>query len=464
MDTQRTPGNKIQSGQNENTRTLNHKAINQPTHEDILSYYTRVRRDSEYLCEPLEIEDYGIQTIPEVSPPKWHLAHTSWFFETLLLKSFNGGYREYHPKFAILFNSYYDTIGTYHPRDQRGVLSRPSVDEIYRYRKYVDSAMHELLSQENNLHRQDIISRTILGLNHEQQHQELLLTDIKHIFASNPLRPTYKQNFSKHTPDVVAKEQKKSKIKWIEFNGGIKSIGITHDAFSADNFSYDNEGPKHKILLENFMLASKPVSNGEYMAFINAGGYTQVDLWLSDAWKIVNQQQWQAPLYWEKINGDWWYMTLSGMQEVDQYAPVSHVSFYEAAAYARWVNLEQPGVRLPTEAEWEVAASDLAIEGNLRETGVLQPQSSRQDSSKNDLQQMFGDVWEWTQSAYAAYPGYHAAIGPLGEYNGKFMSSQMVLRGGSCVTPIDHLRTTYRNFFYPHERWQFCGFRLAKDF
>lgn len=454
MEIQQTQAKLKKNSQNQNLQT----------HEDILTYYNRVRRDSEYFCEPLEIEDYGIQTMPEVSPPKWHLAHTSWFFETLLLKPFNGGYREYHPKFAVLFNSYYDTIGTYHPRNQRGVLSRPTTDEIYSYRKYVDNAMHELLSQTNHLHRQDILSRTILGLNHEQQHQELLLTDIKHIFASNPLRPTYKQKFSKHNTDPIAKKQKKSKINWIEFSGGIKSIGLTHDASSSKNFSYDNEGPKHKVLLENFKLASKPVSNGEYLEFINSGGYQQVELWLSDAWKIVNDQKWQAPLYWEKINGDWWYMTLSGMQEVDQYAPVSHVSFYEAAAYARWVNLKQPGVRLPTEAEWEVAANELPIEGNLRETGVLQPQSFRQDSSKNNLLQMFGDVWEWTQSAYAAYPGYHAAIGPLGEYNGKFMSSQMVLRGGSCVTPVDHLRVSYRNFFYPHERWQFSGFRLAKDF
>ena len=448
------------------SQSLNDQDLNLQEHEDIQFYYSRVRRDSEYLCEPLEIEDYGIQTMPEVSPPKWHLAHTSWFFETLLLKPFQGGYREYHPKFAVLFNSYYDTIGSYHPRNQRGILSRPSVDEIYQYRTYVDNAMHELLTQQNHPHREDILTRTVLGLNHEQQHQELLLTDIKHIFASNPLRPAYKPPFPSHAPShdktpVNEKNNKKiSKIKWVEFNGGIKTIGSS----STDNFSYDNEGPKHKVLLENFMLASKPVSNAEYIKFIKAGGYQQVDLWLSDAWKMVNELQWQAPLYWELINGDWWYMTLSGMQEVDLSAPVSHVSFYEAAAYARWINLEQPGVRLPTEAEWEIAACHLPIEGNLRESATLQPQPCKNKSSNKDLLQMFGDVWEWTQSAYAAYPGYHAAIGPLGEYNGKFMSSQMVLRGGSCVTPIDHLRTTYRNFFYPHERWQFSGFRLAKDF
>jgi len=476
MDISATQDQQAQPKQAKNKKTKqsqasNNQASSDSIPEDILKYYSRVRHDSEYLCQPLEIEDYGIQTMPEVSPPKWHLAHTSWFFETLLLKPFNGGYLEYDPKYAILFNSYYDTIGNYHPRDQRGLLSRPTVNEVYQYRAYVDNAMHELLSQKNHSQRQEIISRTILGLNHEQQHQELLLTDIKHIFASNPLQPTYKQHLQNHDSKSKDNKQntKQSKINWIEFDGGIKSIGVTHNVYAEEtstyqNFSYDNEGPKHKVLLQNFMLASKPVTNGEYLKFIAAGGYQQVELWLSDAWQIVKGQNWQAPLYWKKINNDWFYMTLCGMQKVDLNAPVSHISFYEAAAYARWVNLTQPGVRLPTEAEWEFAASSLPIEGNFRETGILQPQSSRDDANEDNLQQMFGDVWEWTQSAYAAYPGYHAAIGPLGEYNGKFMSSQMVLRGGSCISPTDHLRTTYRNFFYPHERWQFSGFRLAKDF
>lgn len=423
--------------------------------ENIFAYFSRVRHDSERLCEPLEIEDYGIQTIPEVSPPKWHLAHTSWFFETMLLKPFYTGYKEYNPEFAILFNSYYDTIGSYHPRDQRGILSRPTVKEVYQYRHYVDDAMVDLLSQSTHRHLQDIISRTVLGLNHEQQHQELLLTDIKHIFSANPLKPIYhklEKNLSR-TP------QSSTTTNWIGISGGIKSIG-----YSGNDFSYDNEGPQHKVYLEDFQLASQPVSNSEYLNFINAGGYQQADLWLSDAWKIVNQQQWTAPLYWQKMNNQWHNMTLSGMQPIDPNAPVCHVSSYEASAYARWINLDQPKVRLPTEAEWEVAATKLSLSGNLRESGLLQPQSLQVSSSEDILQQMFGDVWEWTQSAYSAYPGYHAAIGPLGEYNGKFMSSQMVLRGGSCVTPNDHLRVTYRNFFYPHERWQFSGFRLAKDF
>jgi len=434
----------------ENKQTKNWQA-----QEYILTSYKRIRHDSEALCEPLETEDFGIQTMPEVSPPKWHLAHTSWFFETLLLKPFYDGYEEYNPKFAILFNSYYDTLGSYHPRHQRGLLSRPTVAEIYRYRTHIDNAMVRLLSDTKHPRLQEIVSRTVLGLNHEQQHQELLLTDIKHIFALNPLRPTYKHQNAKQKPFSVGKEQ--SKIDWIDFTSGIKSLG-----FSGDGFSYDNEEPQHKVYLESFQLASRPVTNGEYLEFIIAGGYQQATLWLSDAWKIVNQQQWQAPLYWERINNEWCHMTLSGMQPIDENSPVCHVSFYEAAAYARWSGLEHQGVRLPTEAEWEIAATGLNINGNLRESEILQPHSAQQ-RLREPLQQMFGDVWEWTSSAYAAYPGYHAASGPLGEYNGKFMSSQMVLRGGSCVTATDHVRATYRNFFYPHERWQFSGFRLAKD-
>ena len=424
------------------------------THEDIISHYARVRHDSELLCEPLEIEDYGIQTMPEVSPPKWHLAHTSWFFETLLLKPHLKEYKEYHPQYAVLFNSYYDTIGSYHPRNQRGLLSRPTVGEVYQYRAYVDDAMSRLLSDTEHPQHAKIVSLTVLGLNHEQQHQELLLTDIKHILASNPLRPVYKHQAIKQPSETI--EQKP--VNWIEFNGGIKTIGYT-----GKGFSYDNEGPPHKVYMENFQLASKPVSNREYLAFINDGGYSEASYWLSDAWVLVRQQQWQAPLYWEQIDNRWFNMTLAGMQEIVLDAPVCHVSYFEAAAYVRWASKAQPGIRLPTEVEWEIAASDLSIEGNLRDLSVLQPRSVSHDAGATYPQQMFGDVWEWTQSPYTAYPGYHAARGPLGEYNGKFMSSQMVLRGGSCATPADHIRASYRNFFYPHERWQFSGFRLAKD-
>jgi ergothioneine biosynthesis protein EgtB len=429
---------------------------NNSVQDDIVSYFRRVRYDSELICEPLEIEDYGIQTMPEVSPPKWHLAHTSWFFETLLLKPYYKDYKEYNSNYTVLFNSYYDTIGTYHPRHLRGILSRPTVKEIYLYRHYIDNKMLELLSQESSTQYHEVISRTILGLNHEQQHQELLLTDIKHIFFSNPLLPTYKK--VNLPSNVTLVDENQHEFKWVNFDGGVKIIG-----FNGDAFSYDNETPQHKTFINNFQLASRPVSNGEYLDFINAGGYQQVSLWLSDAWKILQQNDWQAPLYWKKSDNDWCYMTLSGIKNIDKSAPVCHVSYFEAAAYARWYSEQHPGVRLATEAEWEIAARSCTIEGNFRDTENLQPQVSQKSISYSPLQQMYGDVWEWTQSAYSAYPGYFAAAGALGEYNGKFMSSQIVLRGGSCATAQDHIRPSYRNFFYPHERWQFSGFRLAKD-
>lgn len=432
------------------------QAQNNLTDEHITQYYSRVRTDSETLCQPLEIEDYGIQTMPEVSPPKWHLAHTSWFFETMLLKAFQKNYKEYHPTFSILFNSYYDTIGTYHPRAKRGILSRPTVKEVFLYRTYIDNAMAELLDNTTHAEYEKILSLTILGLNHEQQHQELLLTDIKHIFASNPMLPLYQSPDSKlKTRQPVEKTQ----TQWLKLKGGIKLIGRDRDK----NFAYDNEGPQHKVYLEDFYLASRPVTNADYIEFIEAGGYSEVSYWLSDAWQTIKKEKWQAPLYWELKNGNWYEKTLSGFHIVDSNSPVCHVSYFEAAAYVRWKNESEPGVRLPTEAEWEIAANAVTIDGNLRHTLKFQPQSSISSEDNPHLQQMYGDVWEWTQSPYTAYPGYHAENGALGEYNGKFMSSQMILRGGSCVTPLDHIRSTYRNFFYPHERWQFSGFRLARD-
>jgi ergothioneine biosynthesis protein EgtB len=412
----------------------------------LVSNYHRIRNDSELLCAPLQTEDYGIQTMPEVSPPKWHLAHTSWFFETMLLKPFLANYREYHAKFAQLFNSYYDTIGTYHPRPQRGLLSRPTVREVYQYRAYVDAHIDTLLSQTDHPQWPEIVRRMIIGVNHEQQHQELMLTDIKHIFAYNPLRPVYRELAR---PQSVSTEK-----EWLSFEDGIHSIG-----FDGNGFAYDNESPRHKVYMNAYYLASRPVSNEEFMEFIDDSGYQRPDYWLSDAWQKILQQQWQAPLYWEQRDGQWWYMTLSGMQPVDKLAPVCHVSYFEAAAYARWA-----GARLPTEAEWENAVSKLPMEGNFRDNDILQPTSaSNSTTSDTELLQMYGDVWELTQSPYTPYPGYCAESGPLGEYNGKFMSSQMVLRGGSCATPRDHIRSSYRNFFYPGERWQFSGFRLAKD-
>jgi len=410
--------------------------------------YRRIRGDSERLCAALQTEDYGIQTMPDVSPPKWHLAHVSWFFETFLLKPYLGGYREFHPRFGHLFNSYYETVGTFHPRPERGLLSRPTVAEVYRYRAHVDEHMHQLLEclDKGDLAPQDtedVLLRTVIGLNHEQQHQELLLTDIKHIFAYNPLRPIYKEqpNF----PHAVARP-----LEWVDYPGGVHAIG-----HAGEGFAYDNETPRHNVYLEDYRLASRPVTNGEFIEFIEAGGYAQAEHWLSEAWKTVRDNAWQAPLYWERIDGRWWYMTLGGMFPVDEHAPACHVSYYEADAYARWA-----GKRLPSEAEWELAAVDVPVAGNLRDSGLLHPTSSNRPGAPT---QLYGDVWEWTQSPYAPYPGFRPLGGSLGEYNGKFMCSQMVLRGGSCVSPAEHLRATYRNFFYPGDRWQFSGFRLAED-
>jgi ergothioneine biosynthesis protein EgtB len=408
-----------------------------------LAEYLRVRSDSETLCRPLEIDDYGIQTMPEVSPIKWHLAHTSWFFETFLLRPFLPGYREFHPLFAHLFNSYYESVGSYHPRPQRGTLSRPTVAEITLYRRHVDEHMAALLQRDAGPDRDTVLARTGLGLHHEQQHQELMLTDIKHVFASNPLRPAYRELSAPDSGETPA-------LEWLEYAGGVHSIG-----HAGRGFAFDNESPRHKVYVQDFRLASRPVTNGEFLEFIEAGGYTRPEYWLSDGWKAVNQHHWQAPLYWERIDGQWWHMTLGGLRRVDAQAPLCHISHYEAAAFAQWA-----GARLPTEAEWEIAAAPLPVAGNLRTADLLQPACAR---GTGGLQQMFGDVWEWTQSAYTAYPGYRAAPGALGEYNGKFMSSQMVLRGGSCVTPDDHIRPTYRNFFFPGDRWQFSGLRLARD-
>jgi len=440
--------------------------------ESLTRYYSRVRADTEGLCEPLVTEDYGIQTIPEVSPPKWHLAHTAWFFETFLLIPYLPGYEAFNTEFSRLFNSYYDSIGYYHPRHERGLLSRPTVKQVYDYRAYVDKHMMRLLTDSHNVERQEIIRRTILGLNHEQQHQELLLTDIKHIFAYNPLRPVYRVEYPQSRisrergvasdpvlVDAVNNPENVSSLsrgdqsgaqQWVNFDAGVRRIGN-----DGAGFSYDNEGPLHKVYLNSFRIATRPVTNREYIEFINDNGYRQSGLWHSEAWKKLCDEGWSAPLYWEQRDDQWHYMTLAGMQRVDNDIPVCHVSFFEAAAFARWA-----GKRLPTEAEWELAAQGLPVQGNFRDENHFQPQAAK---SASGLQQMYGDVWEWTQSPYVSYPGYKQEHGAFGEYNGKFMSSQMVLRGGSCVSPADHLRATYRNFFYPQERWQFSGFRLAED-
>jgi len=424
------------------------RSRNRETAQELLQQYCKIRSQTVQLCEPLEIEDYGIQTCPEVSPPKWHLAHTAWFFETLILKPFFQAYREYHPLYSDLFNSYYDSIGHYHPRAERGQLSRPTVKQIFTYREYVDRHVETLLTNPSHPDMAEITRRIIVGLHHEQQHQELLLTDIKHAFSYNPLRPVYTE-----LPGVCAESPK---FQWLEVSGGLTNMGAKAKAGTAyEEFAYDNEYPRHTVFLNSFKLASRPVTNAEYLAFMEDGAYHNAEYWLSDAWKTLHHNSWQSPLYWEQRDGEWWYMTLAGMKPIDWHAPVCHVSAYEALAYARWA-----GKRLPTEAEWEYVARQYPIAGNFRDTGYLQPNALYETHT---MAKLYGDVWEWTQSPYCAYPGYKQAFGPLGEYNGKFMSNQIVLRGGSCATPADHLRATYRNFFYPHERWQFCGFRLAED-
>ncbi len=420
-----------------------HPASQNRTAEAWVAAYRRVRAASEQLCAPLLVEDYGLQTADFASPPKWHLAHVSWFYETFLLTPFLAGYAVFDPAFRALFNSYYEQVGHYHPRPQRGFLSRPSVDDVYRYRAHVDAAMFDLLARAGADIWPTVTQRLAIGLNHEQQHQELLLTDIKQHFSVNPLRPAYRPDLPTPSAGNVPA------LGWVERAGGLIEIG-----HAGDGFAYDNETPRHRVFLTPYALATRPVTNGEYLAFIEDGGYRNPAPWLSDGWSTVQREAWAHPRYWEKHDGGWMEFTLGGLRPLDLAAPVSHVSHFEADAFATWAD-----ARLPSEAEWEHVAADMPITGNFVDGGLLHPQAASGDG----MQQLFGDVWEHTGSAYLAYPGYRQADGALGEYNGKFMSGQMVLRGGSCATPADHIRPSYRNFFYPHERWQVQGFRLARD-
>jgi ergothioneine biosynthesis protein EgtB len=413
----------------------------QPLHA-VAQRYQRLRKISEQICQPLAVEDYVLQTMEDVSPPKWNLAHMSWFFETFLLKSFVPGYREFHPRFNYLFNSYYETIGERHPRPQRGTLSRPTVEEVYCYRAHVDQAMIELLKQAGPESAASIEPLVVLGLHHEQQHQELMLTDLKHILAANPLRPIYRE--------AAVRPSAARELSWFDYSGGVVEIG-----FDGAGFSFDNEQPRHKLYLEDFRLASRPVTNGEFLEFMAAGGYRQPRYWLSEGWATVLAKGWECPLYWERSDSRWWSMTLSGFRPVDEDEPVCHVSYFEADAYARW-----RGKRLPSEGEWEIAVTGLPIEGNFLDGEAFHPRAAA--AQADAPAQMYGDVWEWTQSQYTPYPGFVPAEGAIGEYNGKFMCNQFVLRGGSCATPADHIRPTYRNFFPPHARWQFTGIRLAE--
>ena len=424
----------------------NNCAIAEVPADEAMTLYQRfhaVRDRTRSLCAPLEVEDYVIQSCESVSPPKWHLAHTTWFFETFILIPFAPGYRVFDETYAHLFNSYYETAGIFFPRHQRGLLSRPTVAEIYRYRSHVDEALQTLLNDLPQASALNILTRTELGIEHEIQHQELLLMDVKYNFYINPLKPVYRDTANPLPPSSY------SSMNWQAYKGGIVDIG--HDGM---DFSFDNERPRHQTLLRDFRLGSRLVINEEYLAFIADSGYQRPELWLSDGWHTINSERWLAPLYWIRDGNEWLQFTLSGLRPLSQSGPVAHLSYFEADAYARWA-----GKRLPTEAEWEHAAASLPVTGNFLESGILHPQAAHQSG----LNQFYGDLWEWTQSAYTPYPGFRPLAGTLGEYNGKFMSSQMVLRGGCCVTAQDHIRASYRNFYRPADRWMFSGLRLAED-
>ena len=413
--------------------------------DEILTKFQAVRANSHALAAPLSPEDCLLQSMPEASPVKWNLAHTSWFFETFLLSPLLDGYECFHPKFGYLFNSYYNQVGQMHPRPRRGLLSRPSLHDVYRYRRYVDEAVARFVETATE---QDIAAASsilALGFAHEEQHQELLLTDLKHGMFQNPIFPSvYEEQETErlHAPP----------LRWERMPAGLCDIG-----WDGEGFAFDNEGPRHKVFLQPFELSNRPVTNAEFIGFIEDGGYEDATHWFSDAWDLVNKEGWRAPLYWRKGEGDAWFeYTLFGERRVNPDAPVCHVSQYEAAAYASWA-----GARLPTEFEWEAASTLFTFEGNVLDNGA--PRAPRPADGGERLLQLFGDVWEWTSSPYVAYPGYAPPTGAIGEYNGKFMSNQMTLKGGSCATPAGHLRVSYRNFFPPQARWQFSGFRLARD-
>ena len=425
--------------------SLNLKSPGQPNDVPaaLARRYGDVRAATAALALPLSDADATVQSMPDASPAKWHLAHTSWFFEAMVLVPNLPGYRLFDERYNFLFNSYYESVGARQPRALRGLLTRPALEEVLRFREHVDRAMAELLKREP---AKDVLGVIELGCHHEQQHQELLLTDILHLFAQNPLRPAYKDSVP-----LPVEFTPRAKPAYQSFPGGLFDVG--HDG---SGFAFDSEGPRHSVQIEPFRLADRLATNGEWAEFISDGGYRNPLLWLSDGWGKVRDEGWTAPLYWEARDEEFWTMTLRGAQPLDVAAPVTHVSYFEADAFATWAKR-----RLPTEAEWEVAARMLPVNGNLLDSGRLRPKPA--PAATGELRQMFGDCWEWTRSAFMPYPRFRAVEGALGEYNGKFMSGQFVLRGGSCVTPQDHVRATYRNFFAPHARWQFSGLRLAED-
>ncbi len=422
--------------------SFNDRPIVELDQDQLTNSYCQVRAVTENLTRNLSAEDQNLQSMNETSPVKWHRAHTSWFFETFVLQPRDQNYQVFDDRFAYLFNSYYNGVGEQFPRARRGLISRPDAHGVGTYRKHVDQAMVKLIA---SCKRQDLCSLSsliVLGLNHEQQHQELLITDLKHAFSFNPAHPAWASPADTGLSAVSN--------AWVEFDGGLKEIGHTGNAFS-----FDNEIPGHKVFVHPFQLARRPVTCGEYLEFVNDAGYQRSELWLADGWAWIEQQFIEAPLYWWRDGDEWYHYTLGGARRIDRDTPVCHISFYEAAAYAQWAN-----ARLPSEAEWELAARQVPVDGHFCNQRHFHPIPA---CGEGDLLQLFGDVWEWTASSYAPYPGFKPAAGAIGEYNGKFMANQMVLRGGSCATPAGHIRSTYRNFFYPKDRWQFSGLRLARD-
>jgi ergothioneine biosynthesis protein EgtB len=409
--------------------------------ERLMDAFNSVRDFTETLCRPLENDDYQIQSIVQTSPPKWHIAHVSWFFEAFVLTHFDSGYKPFHPQFDYLFNSYYYTHGLMHPRPKRGLLSRPTVGDVYQYRAHVNHYLQQLISRVEERHWDELVCRVTLGLNHEQQHQELLMMDVKHNFWCNPLKPSYRNDLKTSLYSARA-------MRWVAQAGGVYSIGQD----PGNGFAFDNETPPHQVLLQDYRLSDRLVTNGEYLAFIEDGGYGEPALWLSDGWALIQREGWLHPLYWEQDTGDWVQFTLGGLRPLNRSEPVCHLSYYEADAYARWA-----GKRLPLESELEVVLSQQPMTGNFINADQCHPAPAGNGG------QWFGDLWTWSASPYAAYPRFKPLAGAMGEYNGKFMANQIVLKGGSCVTSADHVRASYRNFFYPDERWAFTGLRLAED-
>jgi ergothioneine biosynthesis protein EgtB len=413
----------------------------QMTDDSLAARYPAVRTVTRRLVAPLSAEDACVQSMPDASPAKWHLAHTTWFFETVVIEALEPGYRSPFEGYRVLFNSYYQGIGRQFSRPSRGLLTRPSLGEVLAYREAIDERVDTHLARGLPPAIESLVE---LGIHHEQQHQELLLMDVKHLFAQNPLQPAYEN------PTVARPRRKAGDCGWQVYEGGLVELGRG----AGEGFSFDNERPRHRAWLAAYALAQRPVSNREFADFIADGGYRNPLLWLADGWAAVQREDWQHPAYWLPDGDGWAEFTLAGPHPLDPDAPVCHVSFYEADAYARWA-----GCRLPSEQEWEHAAAGRPVDGNFLERGLLQPSGE----PGTGMRQLFGDVWEWTSSAYAPYPGFRPLPGAVAEYNGKFMANQYVLRGGCCVSPRSHLRASYRNFFYPHQRWQFAGLRLARD-